>query len=160
MGNSSNKKELCVAIDKILIKTLITLPKNDLNNPGLIATKIYLDKLHQNILIENEKDKRDVRTLQMVFKYIENFANFVYENQENEQSFMIENERLKEHVNNIIKKMNSINYCVQFNGVMVENIEQIAAELKVKNIYFLLIYLGFRKNNFLSICPTLIQISK
>lgn len=158
MGNSSNKKELCVAIDKILIKTLITLPKNDLNNPGLIATKIYFEKLHQNILIENEKDKRDVKTLQMVFKYLENFANFVYENQENDQSFMIENDRLKEHVNNIIRKMNSINYSVLFNGFMVENIEQIASEIKVLNINIFFSLIRFRKDNFLSICLPQIQI--
>lgn len=154
MGNSSNKKELCVAIDKILIKTLITLPKNDLNNPGLIATKI----LHQNILIENEKDKRDVKTLQMVFKHLENFANFVYENQENDQSFMIENDRLKEQVNNIIRKMNSINYSVLFNGVMVENIEQIASEIKVLNINIFFSLIRFRKDNFLSICLPQIRI--
>ena len=136
MGNSSNKKELNVAIDKILIKTLITLPKKDSNNLALIAIKIYLEKLHQNILADNEKDKKDVKSLQFIFKTLENFANFVYENQENEENFVMENEKFKENANSIIKKMKTLNYIVLFNGIVVESLENIIAEIKVIFLYY------------------------
>lgn len=132
MGNSSNKKELNVAISKILIKTISVLPNNDSENLAILATKIYLDLLHQLVITDAGREKKEVKTLQGAFKSLETFANLLIENQEKAEFFKMENIQFIENVNILIKKMEFFSYIVPFNGIIVENLGTIISELKVK----------------------------
>lgn len=137
MGNSSNKKELNVAISKILIKTISVLPNNDSENLAILATKIYLELLHQLVITDAGREKKEVKTLQGAFKSLETLANLLIENQENTEFFKMENIRFIENVNILIKKMEFFSYVVLFNGIIIENLGTIISELKVQKEFYI-----------------------
>lgn len=151
MGNSSNKKELNVAIEKIILKTLATFPKNDLENPYLIAAKIYFDQLLQIVLSDKAKDgeRNHLKNMQIAFKDLEAFANYVFENKDRQEFYRKNDNKLKDTLNNLIKMLRSNNYRIEVGGKSVESIEPLVSEIDVF-LFFIKCPLKFRDKFILS----------
>lgn len=131
MGNSSNKKELNIAIKRIILKTLSTFPKNDIENPSLVAAKIYFDQLLQVVLSDKDGEKNNLKNMQTAYKDLETFANLVFENKEEKNFYRKDDNKLKETLNNLIRKLRLSSYIVEVGGKIIENIEPLITEIDV-----------------------------
>jgi len=131
MGNSSNKKELNTALEKIIVKTLTNFPKKDFENPISNAAKLYFHKLLQIIHSDKDGEKRDIKNMQTVFKELESFANLFYEQKENVAFYGQECSKFKEIMNNLIKKLRTLSYIVEISDKAIDNIECLIEEIHV-----------------------------
>ena len=151
MGNSSNKKELNIALEKIIVKTLSNFPKNDLDNPSMIAAKIFFDRLLQILFADKEGEKRDLKNMQAVYKELETFANFVIENKDKPEIIGKNSIKFNEMLNNLIKKLIISNYLVEISGQYIENIEILIADINV-------VFFNIFKNNAINLEKTIFWI--
>ena len=136
MGNSSNKKELNMGLEKIIVKTLTNFPKKDLQNLNFLASKLFFHQLLLMIRSDKECERRDIKNMQLAFKELESFANLIYEQKENISFFGQENQKFKETLNLLIKKLKTCSYSVEISGKNIECIDSLIEEINVSLKFF------------------------
>lgn len=131
MGNTSNKKELNLGLERIIVKILTNFPTKHLQKPVFLASKLYFHRLLQIINADKGGELRDVKNMQGAFKEIESFANLIYEQKDNSAFFEAENPRFKEVMNLLIKKLRILSYIVEVSEKNMENLDSITEEINV-----------------------------